>query len=161
MEDSLGKTFAIICSVFVLIYLPLLCLALHTDNISQSKIDNSVTKFVDDVRSTGKITADKYEAFCREIDACEKLCKIEMIHSSQQSVENDELYFSYIEKSEILDTIYTVNVDYKMSKGDYLTVKVYNTEPTLATRLYRFLIPNYNESGKSLFVVYGGYILND
>ena len=167
MSDSFGRGVAIIFTAIALVFLPLLCLSLHADNMSQSRIENAVITFVDSAKTTGRISSAQYEKMCREIDACEGNCSIEIKHSLQFIVPTDDINHIMYEdkyKDEILKVIYnsdnTENADYKMNQGDILTVTVKNTKPTMSTKLYRLIMPMYNPGGTSIYVIYSGTIAN-
>lgn len=170
MEDLFGKVVAIVFLVLGLLFLPLLCIPIIMDNISQASIESAVVEFVDNARSTGKITYHEYEDLCYTIDSFQEFCNIQIKHSSDMVIpgaaSNEiEHYYADYNKNDILEVIYesstTENLPYRMRNGDYLTVTVYNTKPTLATKIYRILMPLYNPSGVTIYVNYGGMIGNN
>lgn len=169
MADAFGKIMAIIFCVFALFFLPLTIVALKMDNTSQAYIDDAVVEFVDNARATAIITDSSYEELCSRIDAVQGNCTIKITHSSKYitldsaSGELITQYYDYT-KDDILKTIYTVSGDnekYKMKNGDFISVTVYNNSPTLATQLYRMIMPSYNQSGVSIYTTYSGYVGNN
>jgi len=167
MEDILGKVLAIIASVYVLFFLPLTIVALKMDNTSQAYIDDAVVEFVDNARSTAIITTKAYEELCNRINMVQGNCTVEITHSSEYYILDGHtlvpLYYDY-QKGDILDRIYTVaggNQKYEMKNGDFISVTVYNNSPTLATQLYRMIMPGYNKSGISIYSTYSGYVGNN
>lgn len=167
MEDALGKILAIIAGVFVLFFLPLTIVALKMDNTSQAYIDDAVVEFVDNARSTAIITTNAYEELCNKINTVQSNCTVEITHSSKYVVlDGHDLvtqYYDY-QKGDILDVIYTgagTNLKYEMKNGDFISVTVYNNSPTLATQLYRMIMPGYNKSGISIYTTYSGYVGNN
>lgn len=167
-SDSFGKVVAIIITVLAIFFVPLLIITMKMDNTSQAAIETAVVKFVDNVRTTGKITAGAYESLCETIDSYQECCNIKLEHSSRV-VSNDngkvtEFYYDY-NKNDILDYIYKSdaqkNIPYQVQNGDYFKVTVYNETPTLGTKLYRMFIPGYNPSGVTINVVYGGLVGNN
>lgn len=167
LADSIGHLFALIAGIFLLFFLPILIVTAKMDATSQNLIDNAVVEFVDNARSTAVITDSSFETLVRKIDSAQPNCIIEITHASKYAVLNGtevETLYRHYGKGEILNTIYTVagdNQAYKMKNGDYLTVKVYNSSPTLATKLYRMISHNFNPSGVTIYSVYSGYVGNN
>lgn len=165
--DSIGHLFAIIGGVFLLFFLPILILTGKMDVISQNVIDNAVVEFVDNARSTAIITDSAFEKLVRKVDVAQKNCVIEIKHGSKYAILNGsdiEIHYFDYTKDEILNTIYTPSGDnqkYEMKNGDFLTVTVYNTTPTLATKLYRMIAPGFNPKGVTIYSIYSGYIGNN
>lgn len=168
MDDAFGRIVAIIFGAAILFYLPILCISLKMDNTTQAYVDNAVVEFVDNARATGIITDRAYEELCRKIDQVQPLCEVQIVHSSRYVTTDgeggyDTFYFDY-QKTDILDVIYTASGDnepYNMKNGDFLQVIVYNRTPTLATKIYRFMMPLYNPSNVSIYTCYSGYVGNN
>ncbi len=167
MEDNFGRVIAGVIGVLFLFFLPVLNISLKSDNTSQAYIDNAVVEFVDNARATGQITDEAYEKMCSKIDLIQPFCDIQISHSSKYAVGDGHggyeiCYFAY-QKSDILDTIYTQsgeNKPYYLKHGDFLQVTVVNTQPTLATKLYRLIMPQYNPNNVTLYTCYSGYVGN-
>ena len=89
---------------------------------------------------------------------------VQMVHSSRMAIPDAtsgyEIYYEDFSRNDILDAIYNNGEEYRMRNGDFFAVTVMNVEPTLATRLYRVLIPNYNESGISVYATHNGMVGN-
>lgn len=167
MEDALGRIVAIIASVFVLFFLPMIIVTQKMDNTAQAYIDNAVVEFVDNARATGVVSAAAYEKMCRQIDNIQSNCTVEIRHSSRLAVSDgvdvEIQYYDYF-KDDILSAIYTPageNQKYRMKNGDFIAVTVYNNSPTMGTRLYRMIMPLYNPSGKTIYSTYSGFVGNN
>ena len=59
MGDSLITVIVIILAAVLLFIFPLMTMSDRTDDISQLTVETATTEFVDDVRTTGKLTMDK------------------------------------------------------------------------------------------------------
>jgi len=168
MNDIAGRIFAIIFGSVFLFIVPIAGIAVKQDNISQTVIDNAIVCFVDNARSTGKITESGYEEMCRKIDATGVICEVDIVHSAKfyyptkDDAGNYNAYNSYYEDfatGDILGTLYDSNKEYKMKNGDLLTVSVRNTVPTLGARMYSmFLAQGYDNS---VYATYCGYVGNE
>ncbi len=172
MGDVLGKIFSAFFGLIIMFIVPVMIIAQKQDTLRQSYIDNAVVEFVDNARSSGKITPQAYENLCYKIDTAHLLCDINITHSSAYTVptevyDPDTGYYEVatyrvdFTKEEILDVIYPLsgdNCDYQMKNGDYLSVDVKNISPTLGSRMYRFF--QNKSSDITLFTTYGGYVGN-
>lgn len=164
MEDFFGRMVAAVVIILSLIYLPIMTLALKNENTTRSMIETYVTQFVDNARATGKITPEEYERCYSNIAMCQEFCTIQLTHSSRMYASGEEAvsFYSDFNTMDILDVMYKSGADeqaYEMRNGDYLTVTVKNSKPTLAKRLYR-LINHHDISDVSIYVTYGGIVGN-
>ncbi len=173
MGDVLGKVFGAFMGCLLMFIVPIMLIAIKQDTVKQSYIDNAVVEFVNNARATGKITPESYEKLCMDIDAAHLLCEINIKHSSAYTVPTDVVdpdtgfhevatYRTDYTKQEILSIIYPSageNVDYRMKNGDYLSVEVRNTSPTLGTRLLRVFQERAGDT--TIYSSYGGYVGNN
>ena len=63
MGDTLITVIAIVLAAILMFVFPLMTMSDRTDDISQLSVETATTEFVDDVRTTGKLTMDKYSSF--------------------------------------------------------------------------------------------------
>lgn len=144
--------------------MPVLNISLKADETSQKIIDNAVQEFVDNARSSGKITAYEYEQMMGTINKAHPLCDVTITYGRNTFIpDNTEEVYQYHDHYNhdyILDIIYTNtgdNQDFYMSKGDYLKVMVKNSTPTFGTKVLSMFIPN-SLNAKTIASSYGGYI---
>ena len=69
MGDSLITVVAIFLAAILMFIFPLMSLAERTDDISQLAVQTATTEFVDNVRTTGVMTLDDYDAYLNEISS--------------------------------------------------------------------------------------------
>ena len=69
MGDTLITIIAIALAAVLMFVFPLMTMSDRTDDISQLAVETATTEFVDDVRTTGKLTLDKYSKFVEQISA--------------------------------------------------------------------------------------------
>ena len=67
MNDTAMSIVAIFLAAILMFIFPLMSTADRTDDISQQAVQTATTEFVDNIRSTGKITQDKYDSFVSTI----------------------------------------------------------------------------------------------
>ena len=168
MDDIFGRIMVIILGLMILFYVPTTIIAKKQDTTAQSYIDNAVTEFVDNVRTTSVITEDAYEKMAKKIYTVHSPCKIMIYHGASyvtpdlNNTGEIKYHNEYYSEADILPIILDESNprDYELKDGDYIKVVVYNETPTLGDRLLSFSIINAY-SNKSLFTSYGGYVGNN
>lgn len=173
MGDILSKIVGAVLGCIVLFIAPVMLIAQKQDSIAQNYINNAVVEFVDNAKTSGKITPEAYEELCYDIDMAHMLCEIKITHSSAYTVPTDvydsvtgyyetaTYRYDYI-KDDILAVMFPntgANQDYKMKNGDYIKVEVVNSTPTFGTRMVRMF--NRSNPDVTLFTSYGGYVGNN
>ena len=69
MSDTLITIIAIFLAAILMFVFPLMTMSDRTDDVSQLSVQTATTEFVEDIRTTGRITLDKYGKFVEEIAA--------------------------------------------------------------------------------------------
>ena len=78
MWDSLGTIVAIAIAAILMFVFPVMTMADRTDDVSQLTVQTETTEFVDEIRTTGKITPQRYEQFVEAINSTGNLYDIEI-----------------------------------------------------------------------------------
>ena len=78
MGDTLITVIAIVLAAVLMFVFPLMTMSDRTDDVSQLSVETATTDFVDDVRTTGKLTMDKYSKFVENISATGNSYDVEM-----------------------------------------------------------------------------------
>ena len=78
MGDSLGTIVAIAIAAILMFVFPVMTMADRTDDVSQLTVQTETTEFVDEIRTTGKITPQRYEQFVEAINSTGNLYDIEI-----------------------------------------------------------------------------------
>lgn len=151
------------------------------DDLAYQNAYNTVTQFVDNVRTKGYITPKMYEDFQNELDIGNYHFDIEMEHkqkiytpdytdpkdtnsfTGEYVVDYDEYYKDQIENVLYRDTSKPTDERmYKMQQDDFFSVSVENQNKTNASMIFDFLTNNAGDAkGNSIDVSYGGMILNE
>ena len=144
----------------------------RTDDIAQLTVTTQTTEFVDNVRTTGRLTMDDYSAFEQSIAATGNTYDIEMElqvldeNPGKKTTQADytkigeNVYYSMY-TSQILDTIAPSGGAKKvltLKEGDWFSATVKNTNTTLAQTLSNFF---YTVTGNDTYVIaaeHGGYV---
>ena len=78
MGDSVITIVAIVLAAILMFVFPLMTMSDRTDDVSQLAVETATTDFVDEVRTTGKITPDKYSKFIENIGSTGNTYNVEM-----------------------------------------------------------------------------------
>ena len=162
MGDSLITVVAIFLAAILMFIFPLMSLAERTDDISQLAVQTATTEFVDDIRTTGKMTLDDYEAYLGELNSTGNSFDVEML--IQQLDENPGVKTTQAEATKIGENlyynIYTTQIMDQLNatgritlkEGDIITVTVKNTNQTISQMLRNFF---YAISGNNSYEIAG------
>ncbi len=164
MGDTLITIIAIALAAVLMFVFPLMTMSDRTDDISQLAVETATTEFVDDVRTTGKLTLDKYSKFVEQISATGNAYDVEMevqvldenpgkktTQANSTKIGENVYYTTYT--SQILDMITGPNGQSKtlaLKEGDIFSVNVKNTNSTLSQQLKNFF---YAVSGNDTYTI--------
>lgn len=158
-----GETLTTIVAIFLAAILigifPMMAIADRNDDISQISIQNSISKFVDNVRKTGKITQDNYDALVLDLystgNTYDVAMEVQVLdeNPSKKTTQSDETKIG----ENIYYSVYTSKIEDELKKGDYIlkegdriTVKATNTNTTIAQSLKNFF---YSLAGNNTYSI--------
>lgn len=162
MGDSLITIIAIFLAAILMFIFPLMAISERTDDVSQLVVETATTEFVDNVRSTGKLTLDNYDSYVQEIAATGNAYEVAM--EAQILDENPGVKTTQAETTKIGEnvyyTLYTTQIEEKLNtstkntlnlkEGDIFSVSVKNTNTTIAQILRNFF---YQIAGNDTYQV--------
>lgn len=160
MGDSLITVIAIVLAAILMFIFPLMSVSERNDDIAQLAVQTAAIEFVDNVRTTGKITADNYDKFIQTLSATGNTYEVELevkkldenpgkkTSTSTADKIGDNLYYSVF-TSQIENELNDSSV-YLLKEGDMISVSVKNTNRTIAQMLRSFL---YSVSGSNSYQV--------
>ena len=172
MGDTLITVIAIVLAAVLMFVFPLMTMSDRTDDVSQLSVETATTDFVDDVRTTGKLTMDKYSKFVENISATGNSYDVEMelnvldenpgkkTTQAEKTKIGENVYYTMY-TSQILDTINPSNRVTKtlaLKEGDMFTASVKNTNSTLSQQLKNFF---YSVTGNDTYTIaaeHGGIV---
>ncbi|WP_106767757.1 hypothetical protein [Paenibacillus faecalis] len=182
MSNSVSKWFAAFLAVLLLYMVPAAESARRQDDLSRIVVYQSVTKFVDSVRTKGYVSPQMYQDFTRELDATGNLYEITMEHQhkkyhpeymdpadpqtfqNQFSVVYDAYYEDEILKQLFPDTGLPLDHDdrkYKLTAGDFFQVGVRSLNRTPSLVLFDALTGSNSGDRSAISFPYGGMVLNE
>ena len=149
MNDTVMTVIAIFLAAILMFMFPLMSTADRSDDIAQQAVQTATTEFVDDIRTTGKITQDKYDSFLQTISSTGNSFDVEMQveildenankKTTQASSKVGENYMYTEYTSQIANQMNNNNGVYKLKEGDIVAVTVKNTNKTISQVLKNFM----------------------
>lgn len=161
MGDTLITVIAIALAAILMFVFPLMTMSDRTDDVSQLTIETATTEFVDDVRTTGKLTMDKYNKFVETISATGNSYDTEMeikvldenpgkkTTQAEATKIGENVYYSMY-TSQILDSIGDNSKVLALKEGDIFSTNVKNTNTTLSQQLKNFF---YSVTGNDTYTI--------
>ena len=172
MGDTLITVIAIALAAVLMFVFPLMTMSDRTDDVSQLTVETATTEFVDDIRTTGKLTMDKYSRFVEDISATGNSYEVEMelqvldenpgkkTTQAEATKIGENVYYTMY-TSQILDTINPSSGQTKtlaLKEGDIFSTSVRNTNTTMSQQLKNFF---YSVTGNDTYVIaaeHGGIV---
>ena len=172
MGDTLITVIAIALAAVLMFVFPLMTMSDRTDDVSQLTVETATTEFVDDVRTTGKLTMDKYSQFVQNISATGNSYDVELqlqvldenpgkkTTQAEPTKIGENVYYTMY-TSQILDTINPssgVTKTLALKEGDIFSASVRNTNSTMSQQLKNFF---YSVTGNDTYVIaaeHGGIV---
>ena len=164
MGDTLITVIAIVLAAVLMFVFPLMTMSDRTDDVSQLSVQTATTDFVDDVRTTGKLSLEKYNSFVQTLAATGNSYDVEMevdvldenpgkktTQAESKKIGENVYYTMYT--SQILDTIDPIggkNVVLALKEGDIFSASVQNTNSTLSQQLKNFF---YKVTGNDTYTI--------
>ena len=165
MGDTLITVIAIVLAAVLMFIFPLMTMSDRTDDVSQLSVETATTEFVDDVRTTGRLSIDKYNSFVQTLAATGNSYDVEMTlqvldenpgkkTTQVESTKIGENVYYTMYTSQILDTIDADdagrNVVLALKEGDIFSASVQNTNSTLSQQLKNFF---YKVTGNDTYTI--------
>lgn len=161
MGDTLVTIIAIFLAAVLMFVFPLMSISERNDDISQLGVQTATVEFVDNIRSTGKITSEKYDNYIQKIAATGNSYDVEI--EVKVLDENPGKKTSQTASDKIGENIYyseyTSQIEEKLKKnkgvmnlkeGDMVAVNVTNTNTTISQMLKNFF---YSISGNESYKI--------
>ena len=168
MSDTLITVIAIALAAVLMFVFPLMTMSERTDDVSQLAVETATTDFVDEVRTTGKITPDKYSKFIENIGSTGNTYNVEMqvqvldenpgkktTQTTQDKIGENVYYSVYTSQ---IEDILNSNKNYNLKEGDLFSVSVKNTNQTLAQQLKNFFYTVVGNDTYTIAASHGGMV---
>lgn len=169
MGDSAMTIAAIFIAAILMFVFPLMTMADKNDDVAQLSAQKATTEFVNMVRNTGKLTQDGYDNLVKALAATGNSYDVEMSiqHSDvnpakkathgKQTIGDNVYYTDYT--TQILDNLASSEKKYiPLKEGDIISVKVQNTNTTIATQLRNFIYKVTGNGDKTITASESGMV---
>lgn len=168
MGDSLGTVIVIAIAAILMFVFPVMTMADRTDDVSQLTVQNETTEFVDEIRTTGKITPEKYDQFVQSITSTGNLYDVDIEvkvldenpGKKSVQVQRDKLgenYYFEVFNSQVMEKI-DANQPYLLKEGDIVAVKVKNSTQTLSQQFKNFFYTVLGNDTYTIAADHGGIV---
>lgn len=169
MSDTVVTVVAIFLAAILMFIFPLMSTSNNTDDIAKQAVDAATTDFVDNIRSTGKITQDKYDSFIQTISATGNSFDVELevsvlddnpgkkVTEAEYTKVGENYYYSKY-TSQILDEINSDKGAMYLKQGDLVSVSVKNTNRTISAILKDFIYRVTGNNSASVTASHGGIV---
>ena len=149
MKDIPITIGAIVLTVIVIIVIPVMTMADRFDTTAQTEVDAIVSDFVEEVRTTWKLTQEKYSQLTTNLNSLGYTFDVEMEIKALD--ENQRKKASQTAKDKIGEnsyySYYTSQIEEQLNNnrsitlvsGSIVSVKVINTNPTMAQQMKNFM----------------------
>ena len=165
MGDSFITIVAIVLVAILMFIFPLMAISEQSDIIAQSSVQKLTADFVDEVRTTGKITAEDYSKYEESLAATGNSYEVEMelqildenvgVKTAQADltkIGENQYYTKYT--TQILQELGVgtpaVGEELKLKEGDIISVSVKNTNTTISQILRNFM---YRVTGNTTYQI--------
>lgn len=168
MNETLITIIAIVLAAILMFVFPLMTMSDRTDDISQLTVETATIEFVNEIRTTGKIKPDTYTKFLQNISSTGNTYNVEMeiqiidenpgkktTQTAKDKIGENEYYSVYT--SQIEEVLYN-DQTYILKEGDIISVKVRNTNQTLAQQLKNFFYTVVGNDTYTISASHGGIV---
>lgn len=162
--ETLIIVIVIVLGAIILFIFPLMAMSDRNDDITQSVVETSVSEFVNDVRTTGILTMDKYNKLVEELSATGNVYNVEMelrvldenpgkkTTQAESTKVGENVYVVYY-NSQVMDLLNPssgVTQAVALKEGDFFYTKATIDSTTIADQLKSFL---YAVSGSDVYSI--------
>ena len=154
---------AIVLATILMFIFPLMTMSDRTDDISQLSVKLATTEFVDDVRTSGKITLERYGEFLEALGSTGNIYNVELEIKVLDENPGKKTTWAVTDKigENIYYSVYNSQIEaalfddnggnkYVLKEGDIVSVSVKNTNKTISQMLRNFF---YTISGSDTYQV--------
>ena len=141
MGDSTITIIAIFLAAILMFVFPLMAMSDRNDDVSQLSVQTLTTEFVDNVRTTGKLTEQNYSKYVEQISATGNSYDVEL--EAQILDENPGKKATQTDTTKIGENVYynlytsqiLEQLPYTFKEGDIFSASAKNTNVTISQQL--------------------------
>lgn len=167
MGDSAITIIAIFLAAILMFVFPLMTMADKKDDVSTLEIQTATTEFTNDIRTTGKLTQEKYDNFILTLAATGNAYDVDIvIQKLDENPAKKNTPGSTTIGDNVYYTMYTTQVEDELNKGlvlkegDIISVSVKNRNTTIGEQLRNFMYKVTGNSTSTITAESSGIITN-
>ena len=160
MSDTLITVIAIALAAVLMFVFPLMTMSDRTDDVAQLTVEAATTDFVDNIRTTGRITQTRYNEFVQTITSTGNTYDVEMVVQVKDENLGKKVSQAQADKigENVYYSVYTSQIEEEMEsngayyckEGDIVSVSVKNTNQTISQQLKNFF---YTVTGNNTYTI--------
>lgn len=160
MSDTLITVIAIALAAVLMFVFPLMTMSDRTDDVAQLTVEAATTDFVDNIRTTGRITQTRYNEFVQTITSTGNTYDVEMVVQVKDENLGKKVSQAQADKigENVYYSVYTSQIEEEMEsngayyckEGDIVSAKVRNTNQTISQQLKNFF---YTVTGNNTYTI--------
>ena len=166
MSDTLITVVAIVLAAVLIFVVPVMTMADRFDATTQANIESITSEFVEDVRTTGKLTRERYNKFLENLSATGYTYDVNMEFKIQDENPGKKTTQSTKDKigENVSYSVYTSQIEkdashtYTLKQGDMISVTVRNTDLTLAQQMKDFMYKVVGNDNYTVVTTQGGLV---
>ena len=171
MGESLTTIVGIFLAAILMFIFPLMSIADRNDDIAQLGVQTATIEFVDNIRTTGKITSDNYDAFYQTLAATGNTYDVDM--EVKHIDENPGKKTAWVDMNKIGENIYYSEYNSQieetlgknnmllLKEGDIVSVNVKNTNTTISQMLRNFFYTISGADNAQIIAKHSGMVQNN
>lgn len=146
MSDTFISVIAVGLSAILMFVFPVMAIADRVDKVSQIDTETMTSDFINEIKSTGKLTLDEYNEFITNLTSDGNLYDIELefrildenpgkkaLQAAKDKI-GENIYYSVF-TTQIEEALNSPQKVYELKEGDIAIVTVRNTNITLAQQI--------------------------
>ena len=148
MGDTVITLIAIFLAAILMFVFPMMTLSDRNDDVTQLAIQTETTEFVDNIRTTGRLTNEEYENYLDSLNATGNLYTVELefrLLDENAGKKTNQANNDRIGENEYVSE-FTTQIEsqlreqgvYTLKEGDIVSVQVKNSSNTLSQTLKNF-----------------------
>ena len=160
MSDTLITVIAIALAAVLMFVFPLMTMSDRTDDVAQLTVEAATTDFVDNIRTTGRITQTRYNEFVQTITSTGNTYDVEMVVQVKDENLGKKVSQAQADKigENVYYSVYTSQIEEEMEsngayyckEGDIVSVSVKNTNQTISQQLKNYF---YTVTGNDTYTI--------
>ena len=170
--DTFKVVIVIFLSAILVFIFTLMTMSDRTDDVAQLVVETATVDFVDNARSTGKITPDEYNTFIQTLNSTGNTYDVEIevrvldenpgkkTSQTERTTIGENVYYS-VYTSQILDVVSPDSgtpKTYALKEGDFITARVRNVSQTLSQQLKNFFYTIVGNDVYTIAAEHGGIV---